>query len=134
MAVRQFLSVAGGGKRRGSTLFQVVLLRVVAERPEAHAEEFGGSHLHSTGALQRQRQVVPVKRLASRLQIETLAQCRQFGRRRRNRGSPEAYGIREAFRKNSLRPLVRDRALNGVLQFPDIAAPLMVLQQPQRRA
>src|SRR5688500_17535881 len=49
---------------------QAVLLRVVAEGPETHAQHFRGLHLHAAGARQRERQIVPVELLAAGFEVE----------------------------------------------------------------
>src|SRR6185436_132087 len=51
-------------------LAQVVLLHVIAEGSEAHAEEFRGLHLDTSGALQRLRDVIALDLLHVCLEIE----------------------------------------------------------------
>src|SRR4029450_2505189 len=51
-------------------LFQVVLLHVVAERPEAHTHQFGSLHLHPPGALECLSDVSALNFCDVRFQIE----------------------------------------------------------------
>lgn len=50
---------------------EVVLLDVIAKRPEAHAEQFGGLHLHTTSTLQRLRDVAALNLLDVRFEVES---------------------------------------------------------------
>ncbi len=61
-------------------LAQLELLRVVAERAEAHAQHLGRLHLHAASPFERQRHVVAVHLFALRLQVESLGQIGRLQR------------------------------------------------------
>ena len=71
---------------------KLVFLGVVAERAEAHSEHLGGLHLHAAGALEGERQVVTIERLAAGFQVESLAEVRQTGFRVAASGGARAFG------------------------------------------
>src|SRR5688500_16228600 len=57
---------------------EIVLLHVIAERPEAHTEKLRGLHLHAAGAPQRFGDVLALDLLHVLLEIEALGQLRHF--------------------------------------------------------
>src|SRR5262245_6367814 len=73
----------------------VELLRVVPERAEAHAEHLRRLHLHAARALEREGNVVTIEVLAARLEVEPLAEVRQY---HPGIGDPES-GVRIDFHR-----------------------------------
>jgi hypothetical protein len=72
-------------RHRGGTVFtwvrtgrrassNIEFLGVIPERPEAHAEHLGGLDLYATSTLERQRNVMTVEVLSSRLKVEPFAE------------------------------------------------------------
>ena len=55
-----------------SCLLQIVLLHVIAERPEAHAQELGGLDLDAAGSLERLRNVLAFDVLDVLLEVEAI--------------------------------------------------------------
>src|SRR3954466_14720911 len=98
--------------RRG--LFEVVLLHVVAERPETHSEQLRRLDLHATRLAERIRDVLALEMLDVFLEVEALfrqhARGSPGGRLRRrawrdDRTLHAADGLREAFRQDGWRAL-----------------------------
>src|ERR1051326_5458588 len=96
--------------RAGSGSTQVVFLHVVAERPEAHAEQFSGLDLNSAGTAQRLRDVAALDLLDVRFEVEArLGQDLGRGGRTGAR-TIAAHAARQAVGQNRLRRLERDGA------------------------
>ena len=110
----------------GPELAQVVLLHVIAERPEAHAEQLGRLHLHAAGPLQGLRDVVALDLLDVRLEIEASrrqrvdpAACASRGRAASQRRAAGSRAGRSGVASSA------DGALDDVLELADVAGPVV---------
>src|SRR5688500_750117 len=114
----------------GPALAQVVLLDVITEGSEAHAEELRRLHLHAAGTLQGLSNIVALDLLDVRLEIEAASRQGLAPRAVAWGGSPSQRG-RQALRQHGGSGLERDCALDDVLQLADVARPIVDQQQLQ---
>ena len=59
------------------TLPDTELLGVVAERPEGHAQQFGGASLHSAGLLEGLEHVAALQVIEGAVEVETAGRQRR---------------------------------------------------------
>src|SRR5476649_2077500 len=110
---------------------EVVLLHIVAERPEAHAQQLCRLDLDTPRLLERFGDVAPLYLLHMRFQVET--RIGQTVRARHGGTDRIAADVgRQAVGQNRRRRLERHRPLHRVLELSDVAGPLVLEQQLHR--
>src|SRR5688500_9772474 len=108
-------------------LFYVVLLGVIPERPEAHAQQLRSLDLDAACAHEGLRDVLLLQTFHMLFQVEA-----GFGQQSR-RGRAFRHAPRNVFRQalgqNRLALFKRDSALDYVLELADIAWPFVRIEQ-----
>src|SRR5229473_6486020 len=113
-----------------TALRQAVLLKLVAELAEGHTQKLGGLRLDAAGPIQGALQIAPLEVVEGSLEVQALLRdvdklgppCRALA----------PYGLGQGAGAEHVSGPEHDCPLEDILELPDVAGPMVALQDRQR--